>query len=331
MAFNYHLYYTERAKNRVVCWNPDTGDIRVAAGGTQVKDKEQSLRDPYGLALDSKGYLLIADKRKNRICRVVKENLEQIRTHAVDGYRRSQFIPQINSPQTPTGIAVEKNGSLIVTYGDDFTLYRVSPDGALNLLLGVPANTPAVLRGYEPTIEAARVKSVPLNLPTAVTVSADGTIFFIERGYNVVRSYREGGDLVSVFSIDARRSRTNEEKLTHSIPLNRVHPAYPTSLAIDQDGMLYVADAHYGCIFQVDQKKSLVNPIMLKGENNLPSRPAAISFGPDNVLWILDAGVGRILGMEQRNGQWQPLATGIKTETDRLSCPAVGGAGLVCA
>lgn len=231
MSFGYSVYFTERRKNRVVCWSPDTGDSEVVAGESQDGSLDQTLSDPYGLAMDMQGRLLIADKRNCRICRLANGRLEKVLTKDRDGHRKSRFMNKVDNPENPTGIFAEKDGSLLVAYSDDYTIYRVHPDGGLELVLGVPPNRHATFEGYFETVGADQLSKTPLHMPTSVVARSDGTLFFIERGYNVVREYKPGGDLKSVF---VRGEDGGQPKpLPKTLSRSSFWPRFPTSLALD--------------------------------------------------------------------------------------------------
>ena len=112
MAYGYRIYFTERAKHRVVRWDPDTGGVATVAGGeTAGNDADQRLRDPYGLAIDRGGHLLIADKLNHRIMRLTNR-LECLQHHAADGHRHvcaATPLHRRGGPdilQCPTGLFV---------------------------------------------------------------------------------------------------------------------------------------------------------------------------------------------------------------------------------
>lgn len=326
MAFGYKVYFTERQRNRVMCWDPDGGEARAVAGGEQVQEGDQALRNPYGLAVDAQGRLLIADKRHSRLARLEKGRLETVRTRDADGHRKHRFIGRIDSPVNPTSIHVRPDGSLLVAYSDDFTIYRVQKDGKLELILGLPPTKQAVFRGYFATVPAAALAETPLNMPTCVVEDRQGTIYFIERGYNVVRRYRPGGDLESVFVRRDRRPESLPKKLT----TENSWPVFPTGLALDAQGRLYVSDGVYASVFVVEPGNKEVRRIAVGEEGRC--RPAALAFGPDGVLWVLDTGEGRVVGFRRSTlGRWKALASPQwKTEIDGVYCAAMGGAGIAC-
>jgi sugar lactone lactonase YvrE len=327
VSFGYKVYFTERARNRVVCWDPDRGDSEVVAGEPKDGAADQKLKSPYGLAMDSAGCLLIADKRNSRLCRLRNGRLEKVQTRDGDGHRRSRFTERVDNPENPTGVFVEKGGTLLVAYSDDFTIYRVRADGTLQLVLGVPPNRHALFEGYFETVKADKLPQTPLHMPTGVVEASDGTIYFIERGYQAVREYKLGGDLKSVFM--RGQDLGPVQPLPKKLSRFGFWPRYPSGLALDARENLYVADFVYGCVFMADLGSGDVTTI----STGAGSKPAAICFGPDGTLWVLDLGLAQVKGYRKSSrGAWQAAEATLKTESDpaALSCAALGGAGIVC-
>src|SRR5262245_10980186 len=164
MAFGYAVYFTERARNRVIRWEPDTGHVDVVAGDPANGDLSQKLRDPYGLTFDKKGTLLIADKLNNRICRLRNGKLEAIPLRDTDGHRerkvgsRRSYSPEL---LCPTGLFIEKEGSLLCSFSDDYTVYRIQPDGRLELVLGVTRNRNYHFTHTQERVSPAQVRDTP--------------------------------------------------------------------------------------------------------------------------------------------------------------------------
>ena len=188
MAYGYRIYFTERAKHRVVRWDPDTGAVVTVAGAESAAGAaDQQLRDPYGLAIDRDGHLLIADQLNHRITRLTSR-MEMLGVQVEDRHRqRGAQTPlhRRSGPdvlQCPTGLFVEADGSLLCAYSDDHTIYRRHPRGRLDLVLGVPPNRPQVFGAFQEVVPPAAVAEVGIWGPTGVVKRPDGTIFFIERG-----------------------------------------------------------------------------------------------------------------------------------------------------
>jgi len=313
MRYGYKVYFSERPKNRVICWDPDTRKASVVAGEPRDGDDSQRLNDPYGLALDKSGRLLIADKRNNRLCRVEKHRLKPLKLDDTDGHRRP--IPESryqNARQrliSPAGLFAERDGSLLCAFSDDFTVYRIHPTGHLELLLGLPPNRPQMIRKIRDVVPQNELKDVPLFGPTAIAGSADGTIVFIERGYQTVRLFHPSTGMRTIFPFSQSRAFRNPGRLPQEGALTEYHPAYPSAVAFDADG---------GTVLQ-------------PGAGDSAGKYAGFAFGPKGAVWVLDAETGTIQEYSQTKGRdWvvvgAPVAEvgGVRFEF------FAAGAGVVC-
>jgi streptogramin lyase len=156
-------------------------------------------------------------------------------------------------------------------------------------------------------------------------------VLFIERGYQVVRSYHPGRGIRGIFPLARAMAFVNGEPLAESMAIDAYHPAFPTGLAQDAAGRWYLADAAHRRVWQVDDEAGTLRCVVAS-QGAGRGGPAALGFGPDGVLWVLDYSEPGIRGYRPReSGRWEPVAAcchGLGTE--RLHCGGEEGAGLVC-
>ena len=334
MGFGYAVYFTERDKNRVVRWDPDSGDVDIVAGGTK-DEPDQALNSPYGLAFESSGTLLVADKLHHRICRVVNGRLVPMPLRDTEGSRTrlpdssAGYNPTL---QCPTGLFVEEEGSILCTFADDYTIYRIQRDGTLHHLLGILPNRNYLFHGVEESIPPGRAKNVPIRVPTGIVKRRDGTIYFIERrGPQVVRAYTPELGLRSLFPYSMYIDSADRSTAPDRAALLSYHPAFPSSLALDGEGVLYITEAAHGCVLKIDEKAGEVFKVINihRPTEERGKGVAAMAFGPDGTAWILNKAEATVEAYApSKLGLWKPLGvnlTAVKGEA--LSLP-VAGSGL---
>jgi hypothetical protein len=331
----YGVYFSDRVNHQVLRWDPDDGNVRVVAGDPPDGALDQKLRDPYGLAFDPGGYLLVADKLSHRICRVVGGRLESLPLRDVDGHRRKKpDSPASYTPElvTPTSLFMEKGGALLCTFHQDHTIYRIHQDGRLELVLGVLRNKGYYFVEARESVAPPQVAGTPIQAPTSVVARSDGTIFFIERGWEAVREYHPQRGLRSIFPLGLHRHFAHQPAAPAEAAFSEYHPGHPTSLALDAEENLYLTDLQHGCVLKVD---FTANQVVRVAESR--PRPGvtqrgieALGFGPDGRAWVLDAGAQSIEGYAVTpQGPWTPLGLSFRDASGRALQSSKGGTGLV--
>jgi len=332
VAFGYKVYFTERPKNRVICWDPDTDKSEVVAGEPEDEDESQTLISPYGLAMDKDGTLLVADKHHNRICRLKNGRLEGIETHDKDGRRAQLKGNRANYPRSPAGIFYKSDGSILCSFSDDTSIYTIQPDGGLELLIGHVPPPPCVFRGFLHSVPVDKVQSTPIRTPTQVLSKEDGTVYFIERGYEAVKEYHPDRGIRSLFDASNFGSYNHRRPAPDEVRIKDHYSSHPTGLALDHDENLYLADGAQRCVWRIDFDADILTCVMRTTEGiSLGAGPSSITFGKDGTLWVLDTAEGGVLGFQQNGSDtWKKLDVSIKTEPDYDICPTAEGAGIVC-
>ncbi len=336
MSFGYRVYFADRTGNRVVRWDPDSGATAVVAGEPTDKSADQELNEPYGLAWDRDGNLLIADKFNNRICKLENGRLNPIVIRDADGHRRRRpESPRWYDPnllETPSGIFAEAGGTILCAFHHDHTIYRIHLDGHLELVAGVPRSRRYQFCEPREFAPAPEVTDTPLQLPISAVSLPDGTLYFVERGYQILRELHPTRGLSCVFPLTKRQEFSRAARAPLDVELSQYHPAQPGNLALDAAGTLYMTDHQHACILQIDVTAGRVRRVV-ESQGNPESSARGISglaFGSDGTAWILDAGAGALSGYDTAHGiPWKPLGVAL-TEIDgvALRLPS-GGAGIV--
>lgn len=330
MAFGYAVYFTERLKNRVVRWDPDSGDVDVAAGEPADGDPSQTLKDPYGLAFDLDGNLLIADKLHHRVVRLKDGRLDPLAFRDVSGHRaRLPISPRSYEPTLicPTGLVVEPSGAVLCTFADDYTIYRIFADGALELVLGMVRNRRYYFGEPRETVPPPEAAGTPICAPTGIVRRADGTIFFIERQPQLVREYHPSRGLRSVFSLSQRHAFALELAAPEAATVQTYHPSHPGGLALDGAGNLYVTDVRHGSVVRVDETGQVRKVAECRSRlSRTPAGIAALAFGPDGTAWVLDGGAQAVLAYEQTpSGRWRSAGPALnRIRGEPLALPEAG-------
>lgn len=314
MPLGYALYFSERKKNRIVRWDPDSGETRVVAGGAGSGDPSQQLNDPYGLAINDSGELLVSDKLNHRICRLRNGRLEQLEVRDTDGHRsRRPDSPAGYDPATlysPSALYFEKGGTLLVAFYDDGTIYRIHPNGRLEHLLGLIPNRPYAHEAPRQNVSVNEVKFIPLRHPVGIIARSNGTLFFIERGTQVVREYHPARGLRSLFNLSQMSTWFQRTEAPSRGRMDSYHPVSPVSLALDRNEELYLCDNLHGAVLKLRPDDGTFVRVVYSRRSPVScsdSGPLAVVFGTDGTAWVANA-EGQVIQSYTVGGgdQWTP-------------------------
>lgn len=327
MGFGYALYFSDRVKQRVVRWDPDSGDVDIVANTRTGADPSRMSSDPYGLTF-SGGELVVSDKINSRISRIKAKRLEHIALKDPDKHRaRKPESPTFYDPNrlaSPTSLFGEPSGSVLCAFYDDNTIYRIHKDGRLELVLGKVQNT-HFLRG-EPleNVPASEARTTPLRGPMGVLERSDGTIFFVERDSQIVREYHPSRGLKSVFSFSQLGRWYEAPEAPPEGSLQEYHPVAPNSLALDREENLHLCDNIHASVLRIDLVTRRFKRCHLshrKPNVYIDRGPLALAFGPDGTAWLADSAAESIQAYAvDKQGRWTPRDVRLTSvQNERLS------------
>ncbi|MFA5963228.1 MAG: SMP-30/gluconolactonase/LRE family protein [Sphingomonas sp.] len=196
-----------------------TGAVTVLAG-----DGTAALRDgpaararfdgPIGVAVDGKGNVYVADSYNDRIRRISPDG--QVNTLA--GGDAPGFADGTGATaafDTPTGLALDRHGALLVADTGNDAIRRVTPDGHVSTIARADPNDDTGL----------------LKAPVGLASTWDGYLYVAAARGSIVQISPTGA-VRALIGPDADADGNAALRLTG-----------PTGLAVDRAGALYVADA----------------------------------------------------------------------------------------
>ena len=230
-----NLFATD-ASNQIVVKVSPTGIVTVVAGnGTSGSSGDggpatsAQLNRPWGVAVDAAGNVYVAEDWGSRMRRV--SNSGVITTVAGTGGAgfSGDGGPAVGATlKNPAGVAVDSVGNLYIADYTNQRIRRISPDGTITTVVG---NGTA---GYSGDGGPATLAS--LNSPIGIAVDTAGSLYIADTSNNRIRKIPRGGVITTVagngtcgFSGDLG-------------PAVSASLCYPTSVAADAAGNLYIAD-----------------------------------------------------------------------------------------
>ena len=241
-----NLYIADWNSNRVRKVD-STGTITTIAGtgergfgGDGGPASQAQISSPTGVAVDGAGNLYIADWDNGRIRRV--DSAGTITTIAGTGgfYFRGDGGPARQGwLSSPTGVAVDGAGNLYIADADDHRIRKVdSTTGTITTVAGIGLNT---FGG-----DGGPARQGWLSSPTGVAVDGAGNLYIADAGNHRVRKVDSTGTITTVAGT-GRRGFSGDGGPASQARLN-----FPTGVAVDGAGNLYIADRTNFRIRKVD-------------------------------------------------------------------------------
>ena len=253
-----NIYISDRSNDRVRVVN-SKGIISTFAGngiddykGDSGPATKASISKPFGLTLDKKGNLYIADRGNNRVRKVNPQGI--IHTVAGDG---GFFFMGDNGPAYrasiagPTDVAIDDNGILYIADRNNNRIRAVDTQGMIRTIAGTGQ------QDYNGDSEVAR--DTNLYLPFGVTMDQGGKLLIIDRShYRIRRVDPKRG------SIETIAGNGTKKFAGDGGPANGAKLSFPHGIEIDKKGNLLISDKGHYRIRQVSPE-GIINTIAGNG------------------------------------------------------------------
>lgn len=193
-----------------------------------------SLNAPSGIAVDSSGNVYVADTRNHKIRKIGTDG--KITTFAGDGV--AGFIEK-NTDGTyvdaknaefnyPTGVAVDSSGNVYIADSANHRIRKVGTDGKISTVVGTGVS------GYSG--DDGMATNATLNHPTSVAVGSGGSLYIADQQNHRIRKVTPDGVIKSIAGTGLPGYSGNGG------PAQLASLFYPTGVAVDASGNVYVAD-----------------------------------------------------------------------------------------
>lgn len=285
------------ARNAGVAGASASASGATAAGATQAR-----FADPYGLARSGNGTLYVADAGDNNLVRLIRPD-GSVATVAgsVEGFAdgagtRAAF-------HTPSGLSLDQFGNLYVADTGNHAIRKISPQGVVSTLAGT--GTPGYRDG--PGAQAQ------FNGPIGVAVDQRGRVFVADTYNDRIRVIQPDGTVGTLAGAGLPGNVDGAAAIARFDT--------PTAIALDAQGLLWVADTRNRAIRRVEPDGDVSTLALLPttdGDSPL-YRPTALAPTHDGLLYVGDMSTGLVLQI-RADGQWAVL-TG-NGAGQRLSLPA---------
>jgi sugar lactone lactonase YvrE len=237
--------------------------------------------DPVGLALDSVGNVFIADSANHCLRQLTPAgNVTTIAGRAGD-YGSNDGGLGIARFDTPSALAVARDGTLFISDTGNNTIRRRAANGTVSTFAGF-AGTPGSTNGVGPVAR--------FNAPLGLALAANGDLFVADSGNHVIRRISSGGS-VTTFAGGAELWGAADGKG------DQARFNGPVGLVFDRAGNLLVADSFNHAIRKITPDGTVTTLAGKLGEDGYADgaagdarfgAPAELAFDPNGNLFVTD-------------------------------------------
>jgi alpha-tubulin suppressor-like RCC1 family protein/sugar lactone lactonase YvrE len=215
-----------------------TGGMGGSLGGYQDGPVADALfYNPGGIVSDSQGNLYVADQGNHVIRRISNSGMVSTYAGVAGDPGHADGSATAARFHLPSGLAMASDGTLYVSEVGNHTIRKILPDGTVSTIAGIPGQ-PGSVDG--PGLSARFTE------PRGLCLGPDGSIYVADSGNAIIRRIFPSG-LVKTL---AGRAHTEGWEDGRGPDARFV---YPTGIAMDTNGNLYVVDNWAGSIRQIRQ------------------------------------------------------------------------------
>jgi sugar lactone lactonase YvrE len=268
--------------------NDDVPVITTFAGGPQRGRAGKVPQTPDAIASHG-AVVYIADQLQHVVYRVDTSTGEEtvVAGIGVAGFSGDRGPATQAMLQSPSGLAVNAAGELLIGDTRNDRVRKVAADGTITTIAGTGPHEEGAIR---PSGDGGPATEARLSLPTGVAVDGAGTVYFVDSGFDRIAAVRPDGTIVTVAGSSEGSSAED------GIPATEAQFVLPTGdpygIAADEAGNLFIPEPFNRRVRRVDAETGLLSTVASGDPLDSP-RGAAIDS--DGNLYVVDVGANAVL------------------------------------
>jgi DNA-binding beta-propeller fold protein YncE len=219
-----NIIVADHTNHRIRKITPGGAVSTLAGSGAGFADGQGTaalVRSPTGVVVGSEGDIIVADGSNHRIRKITPGGAVSTLAGSACGFADGQGTAALF--RSPTGVAVDNEGNIIVADHTNHRVRKITPGGAVSTLAGSGA-------GFADGQGTAAL----FRSPTGVAVDSEGDIIVADQQNHHIRKITPGGADVSTLAGSAAGFADGQG----TTALFRS----PTGVAVDNEGNIIVAD-----------------------------------------------------------------------------------------
>jgi sugar lactone lactonase YvrE len=265
------------------------------------------LNHPSAVAVGPDGSVYYADSYNLSIKRI--DPVSRTIARVAGGYSGLSGAPTSITLRRPRRVATAPDGSLYIADSEAMVIRKVSPDGSSSTTV---AGTGWMGGSQDFSWEGGPATSAPLVWPTGIAVTKDGnTLYIADRGAHRVFKVDNTTGLITTYAGTGNAASTGVgPDPSGAVKATAVNLNYPSDVAVDASGNVYIADTYNSRVLKVDTS-GMATLVAGTGEFSYSGdggsgaaaaldKPNAVDVGPDGSVYIDDMGNACIRRVDSR-------------------------------
>ncbi len=259
------------------------GSATSNAAALTVNASSSLLQYPAGIARDAAGNFYVADASSNTVQKITSAGVVSTLAGAAGAAGSQDGIGASARFNQPNGVALDAAGNLYVADTGNATIRKISADGTVITLAGSPAS-----RGSR---DGAGSDAL-FNQPSGLAVDGAGNLYVADTYNATIRKITPAGTVSTLAGLAGSRGEADGSGTAARFN-------YPSGLAVDGTGNLYVADTYNATIRKVSPSgmvttlagsAGIIGAVDLTGTNALFNQPWGIAVDAAGNVYVADTG-----------------------------------------
>ena len=222
----------------------------------EIKLSEDSMKDPYGVAINSLGHIYVSDAGNNRVL-IFDAQSNLLAKWDKEGSGEGEF-----KTMGFGGLAIDANDNVFVVDNDNFRIQKFDKDGNFITQWGVYG-----------TEDGQFVRAI------GIAIDAQGNVYVTDDGKPHVQKFDNNGKFLMKFG----EAGDGNGQFRHA-----------TGIAVDANGNIFVADYDTKFVQKFDASGKFVTRWKMGEDINVVGTPEGITVDAQGNVYVTDYDLGRL-------------------------------------